>query len=103
MSGEINSTVIESEVVTFDLAGILGVIEDKLWLVLVIAFIVFMFWIFQKGGFAEKLLDSRQRQRELEAKKLENLRHISDKLSRKYDGDEPFLPLPDFSERGKKP
>lgn len=93
------STVVQAKDVEFDLAGVLGVIEDKLWIILLLLFVAFIFYIFQKGGFAEKYLESRNRARELDARQVENVRYIADKLSRKFDGDEPFLPLPDFTDR----
>jgi len=96
-------SVVEGNGYRFDLAGLLSALEAHLPMVLLLLFVGFMFWVFQKGGFAERFLDARQRKRELDARQLENLRHIADKLGRKYDGDEPFLPLPDFAGKEDKP
>lgn len=90
-------STVQADGFSFDVAGILSAIEGQLWLVLLLLFIGFIFWIFQKGGFAEKYLESQNRKRELDAKQVESLREIAHILSDKYKDAEPFLPLPGFS------
>lgn len=97
MSG--SSTKVEAEGYSFDASGLLNLVGDNLWLVLLLLAIAFIFFIFRKGAFAEKLLESRNRKHELDARQVESLRHIADTLSKKYEGDQPFLPLPDFTDK----
>lgn len=92
VAGERN-TAVEIGEAKFDIAGVGGWINDHIWLGLLIAAVVFIFWLFQKGGFAEKLLEYRIKARELDAKKLDDARRVADILSRKYEGDEPRLPF----------
>lgn len=84
---------------SFDLAGVGGWIEAHLWLFLLFAAIVFVFFIFQKGGFAEKYLEYRTRKEELDAKRLDDMRVIADMLSRRHDRDDPLLPYDDLEQK----
>lgn len=77
----------------FDLAGVGGWINDHVYLFLLIAAVAFIFFIFQKGGFAEKLLEYRLKARALDSKRLDDARALADILTRKYEGDEPRLPF----------
>jgi len=79
----------------FDVAGVGNWISDHVWLFLLVAFVAFMFWIFQKGGFAEKYLEHRTRVRELDAKQLDDLKAVTDIFRRKYDRSDPLLPFDD--------
>ena len=80
---------------SFDLAAIGDWVGNNLPIFLVLAFVAFMFFIFQKGGFAEKFLEYRIRGRELDAKQLDDSRAIADILRRKYDRPDPLLPFDD--------
>lgn len=84
----------------FDVAGVGNWVASHVWLFLLIAFVAFIFFLFQKGGFAEKFLAYRTRVRELDAKKLDDVKAITDILRRKYDRADPFLPFDDVD--GKK-
>lgn len=79
----------------FDLAGVGNWVIEHLWLFLLIAFVAFVFWLFQKGGFAEKFLDYRVRTKELDAKQLDDIRIMADIFRRTYDRDDPLLPFDD--------
>jgi hypothetical protein len=79
----------------FDLAGIGGWIEGHVWLFLLTALVAFIFFIFQKGGFAEKLLEYRLKVRELDARQIDAARALADRLKRQYDRDDPLLPFYD--------
>jgi hypothetical protein len=78
---------------SFDIAGVGDWVTANIWVFLLIAFVVFMFHIFQRGGFAEKYLEYRNKKRELEANQSSDLRKIIETLDRKFDGDEPWLPF----------
>ena len=77
----------------FDIAGVGNWVTANIWVFLLVAFVVFMFHVFQRGGFAEKYLEYRNRNRELEASQSNDLRKIIETLDRKFDGDEPWLPF----------
>lgn len=78
---------------SFDIAAVGDWIADNIWLFLLVAFVVFMFHIFQKGGFAEKYLEYSNRKRELETKQVDDVRKIIDILDKKFEGEEPWLPF----------
>ncbi len=84
----------------FDPTAIAGWIEGHIWVFLLIAFVLFVFFIFQKGGFAEKYLDYRLKKEELDAKQLSDAKVVADIFSRKYDRDDPLLPFDDV--KGKE-
>jgi hypothetical protein len=87
------STSVEVGETSFDIAGVGDWVAANIWVFLLIAFVVFMFHVFQKGGFAEKYLEYRNRKRELEASQSTDLRKIIETLDRKFDSDEPWLPF----------
>lgn len=93
-----NTTVVIAGDSSLDIAAVGNWLEAHIWLFLLVAFIAFLFFIFQKGGFAEKLLDYRIRSRELEAKKLDDVRVIADIFRRKYDRPDPLLPFENGSD-----
>lgn len=78
---------------SIDVVAIGNWAEAHLWMFLLIAAIGFVFFIFQKGGFAEKYLDYRVRKAELDAKKLDDVRRLADILERKFGREDPFLPF----------
>lgn len=84
----------------FDVAAIGNWLASNIYLFLLVASVAFIFFIFQKGGFAEKFLESRTRARELDAKMLDDARVLADILLRKYDRDDPMLP---FDKRPEPP
>jgi hypothetical protein len=79
----------------FDLAGIGQWVSNNVSLFLLFAFVGFIFWIFQRGGFAEKYLEYRTKGKELEAKQLDDVRVLTDIFRRTYDRDDPYLPFDD--------
>lgn len=80
---------------SFDIAGVGQWISDNIWLFLLLVGIGFVFFLFQKGGFAEKLLEYRIKSKELDAKQLDDTRVIADILRRRFDREDPFLPFDD--------
>lgn len=84
---------------SFDVAGIGQWISDNIWLFLLIVGIGFVFYLFQKGGFAEKLLEYRIKSKELDSKRLDDTRVIADILRRRFDREDPFLPFDDPPKR----
>jgi hypothetical protein len=80
---------------SFDIAAIGDWVAANVWLFLLVAFVMFVFFIFQKGGFAERFLDYRIRKTELEAKQLDDARVIADIFMRKHDREDPLLPFDD--------
>lgn len=93
-----SSTKVEIGQSSFDLAAIGDWVAGNIWLFLLFAFVGFIFFIFQKGGFAEKLLDYRLRSRELDAKQVDDLRAVADIFRRKYDRADPLLPFDDSND-----
>jgi hypothetical protein len=87
------STSVEVGETSFDVAGIGAWISDNIWLFMLLVFIAFIFHIFSKGGFAEKLLEYRFKGRELDAKQLDDARRLADTFAKKYDRDDPLLPF----------
>ena len=79
----------------FDPAALGNWLEGHVWLFLLIASVLFVFFLFQKGGFAEKYLDYRRARDEQKAKQLDDLRAITDVFKRKYDRPDPLLPFDD--------
>lgn len=96
------TTAVEIGDSKFDLAAIGDWIGANIWLCLLVAAIVFIFWIFRKGAFAEKLLDYRIKQRELDAKRIDDAKELANILTRKYDRDDPLLPFPDDVTKDRK-
>lgn len=92
------STMIEFEGGQFDLAGIGNWAESHIEIFLVIAFITFIFFIFRKGAFAEKLLEYRLKAKELDAKQLDDARVVADILRRHLGPDDPLLPFDDLDD-----
>ncbi len=84
----------------FDPGALGNWIEAHLWVFLLIAAVGFVFFIFQKGGFAEKFLDYRIKREELDAKQLENAKAITDAFRRKHDRPDPLLPFGDNDVNG---
>lgn len=80
---------------SFDIVEVGNWVTNNVWVFLLVAFVVFMFHVFQKGGFAEKLLDYRIRKKELDAKQVEDVRILIDISKRKYDREDPLLPFDD--------
>jgi hypothetical protein len=78
---------------SFDLAGVGGWALSNVWFVLLICAVLFIFYLFQPGGFAEKFMEYRNKKRELDVKQLDAARELSDKLRQQYDRDEPYLPF----------
>ena len=70
-------------------------ISDNIFLFLLIAGIAFLFHLFRPHGFAEKFMEYRLKQRELDAKQLDDARAIANILRRKFEIDEPLLPFDD--------
>ncbi len=94
-----SSTTVKVGDSSFDPTAIVGWIENHVWVFLLCAAIAFVFFIFQKGGFAEKYLAYRTRKDELDAKKLDDLRAVTDIFVRKYDRPDPLLPFDDMKDR----
>jgi hypothetical protein len=90
-----SNTEIKAGDYSFDLAAVGNWVTDNLWLCVLLLAIAFVFHLFRVGGFAEKYLEYRTKRRELDIKQLDGLQKMADTLSRKYDGDEPFLPFDD--------
>lgn len=95
MPGE--STNVKIGEAAFDIAGVGDWAANHISFLLLIAGVAFIFWLFQKGGFAEKFLDYRIRGRELDAKQLDDTRILVDIFREKYGRDDPLLPFDDES------
>ena len=80
---------------SFDVAAVGDWISNHVWLFLLVAFVAFIFHLFRKGGFAEKLLEYRVKVKELDAKQLDDARELADIMRRKYDREDPLLPFDD--------
>lgn len=93
------STKVEVGENSFDIAGVGGWINDNIWMVLLFVLIGFIFYIFQPGGFAEKMLEHRAKLKELDAKQLDDTRAIADILQRRFDREDPLLPFDDPQKR----
>jgi len=78
---------------SFDVAGVGDWISNHVWLFLLIAFVAFVFYIFQKGGFAEKFLEYRLKREQLAAQQASDVKAIAEAMSRRNEGDEPLLPF----------
>lgn len=79
----------------FDVGGIGDWAAANIWVFLLIAAVLFVFFLFQKGGFAEKFLEYRIKRDELESKRLDDMRVITDIFAKKYDRPDPLLPFDD--------
>ena len=94
-------TKIEVGDASFDVAAVGDWVGQNVWLFLLVAFVAFIFFIFQRGGFAEKYLEYRIKIRELDAKQVDDTRILADILRRNYDREDPYLPFdePDLGDR----
>ena len=93
-----STTAVEIGDSSFDVAAIGDWAISNFEYVLIAAFIVFMFWIFQKGGFAEKYLEYRVKSKELDAKQVDDMRELTDMFRQRHGVDEPLLPFDDVKE-----
>ena len=87
---------------SFDIAGVGDWLVHNIGFFVLLAAVAFIFFLFQKGGFAEKLLDYRLRRKELETRQLDDAKVIADMLNRRYERDDPLLPFDD-AVKGRKP
>lgn len=77
-------------------------IKANIWLFLLFAFIAFIFFLFQKDGFAIKWMELKVRERELDSKQLDDARVLADIFMRRYDRPDPLLPFDsDLSDQQK--
>ena len=85
-----------------DVAAVGNWLANHVALFVLVAAILFVFFLFQKGGFAEKYLQYRIRRQELDAKQLDDARVIADIIARRYEREDPLLPF-DKPVKGPKP
>ena len=96
------STVVKSDNLEFDVAGVGDWLVDNVEFALVLALIAFIFYLFQKGGFAEKLLQYRLEKQRLEAQQKADLRAIAEAFHKKFETDSPLLPFDELKDEEDK-
>lgn len=85
----------------FDLVAIGDWISNNIWLFLLVAAVAFVFHLFRPNGFAIKWLEAKTRQRELDAKQVDDVRAIANIFAMRFDRPDPLLPFDDVNDRPK--
>lgn len=85
--------------VEFDLASIGNWLTEHPWLVLFFVLVLFLFWIFQKDGFAIRYLEYRNRKREIESQKVSELQTLLPLIRKRVLPSQPQLPFDDERRR----
>lgn len=78
---------------SIDVIALVNWANEHIWVFLLIAAVLFIFFLFQRGGFAEKYLEYRTKREELDANKARDMRVIVEMFRRRHDREDPLLPL----------